>query len=182
MRAAPTGTLMKKIHSQESAEVRTPPSRTPAAAPTPPTAPHAPRAMLRSRPSWNVRTRMASAAGVTVAAPRPWMARAPIRDISLQARPQSSEPMVKMIVPAMNTRRRPRRSAVRPPSSRKPPKTSAYALITHCRFSCENPRSAWIEGRATFTIAMSSTTMNCTAQMSASAYHFLRPSAIMRFS
>ena len=62
--------------------------------------------------------------------------------------------------PAMNRRLRPTMSAARPPSSRKPPKTSAYALITHWRFSCENPRSSWIEGRATFTIAMSRMSMN----------------------
>ena len=49
--------------------------------------------------------------------------------------------------PARNTRRRPSRSAARPPSSRKPPKTSAYALITHCRFSCENPRSTCDRGQ-----------------------------------
>ena len=46
--------------------------------------------------------------------------------------------------------------------------------MTHCRFSCENPRSIWIEGSATFTIAMSSTTMNCTMQSSSSAIHLRR--------
>ena len=101
-------------------------------------------------------------------------------DASLQARPQSSEPSVKTIVPTMKMRRRPRRSAERPPSRRNPPKTSAYALITHCRFSCEKPRSTWIDGSATFTIAMSRMVMNCTARMSASANHFLRSEPTMR--
>ena len=32
-------------------------------------------------------------------------------------------------------------AAARPPRSRNPPKTSAYALITHCRSSWEKPRS-----------------------------------------
>src|SRR5919197_2367080 len=76
-------------------------------------------------------------------------------------------------------RRRPSRSAARPPSSRKPPKTSAYALITHWRFSCENPRSTLIEGNATFTIAMSRTTMNWTTLRSASASHLRRSVATM---
>jgi hypothetical protein len=116
--------------------------------------------------------RIDRAAGVMTAAPRPWKPRAAISDASLQARPASSDESVKRIVPPMNTRRLPSRSAARPPSSRNPPKKSAYALITHWRFSCEKPRSTWIEGRATFTIAMSSTTMNCTAQRSASASHF----------
>ena len=81
----PTGTLIQKIHSHERASVRTPPSRTPAAAPKPPTAPQAPRAMFRSRPSWNVVVRIASAAGEMVAAPRPCSARAPISDASSHA-------------------------------------------------------------------------------------------------
>src|SRR5204863_1858273 len=36
-----------------------------------------------------------------------------------------------------------------------------------------------MDGRATFTIAMSSTTMNCTPRSSASANHFRRVDAIM---
>src|SRR5580765_804413 len=52
--------------------------------------------------------------------------------------------------------------------------------MTHCRFSCENPRSVWMEDSATFTIAMSRMTMNCTARMSASANHFLLSELTMR--
>src|SRR2546423_7465855 len=51
--------------------------------------------------------------------------------------------------------------------------------MTHWRFSWENPRSILIEGNATFTIAMSRTTMNWTALRSASASHFRRSVAIM---
>jgi hypothetical protein len=115
----------KKIHSQLSASVKTPPSRTPAAAPKPPTAPHAPRAMLRSRPSTNVVERIESAAGVMIAAPRPWNARAPISDASDHARPATRDEMVKRVIPRRKMRRRPSRSAARPPRSRKPPKKSA---------------------------------------------------------
>src|SRR5687768_17852792 len=55
--------------------------------------------------------------------------------------------------------------------------TQIYTLSLHdaLPISCEKPRSILIEGRATFTIAMSSTTMNCTAQRSASASHFRSP-------
>jgi len=45
------------------------------------------------------------------------------------------------------------------------------SLISHWRSSCENPRSTLIDGSATFTIAMSRTTMNWTALSSASAIH-----------
>ena len=82
----PTGTLTQKIQGHESTSTRMPPMRTPAAAPTPPTAPHAPRAMLRSRPSRKVVVRMERAAGEIVAAPSPCSARAAISAPSLQAR------------------------------------------------------------------------------------------------
>src|SRR4029453_8192084 len=64
-------------------------------------------------------------------------------------------------------RRRPRRSASRPPSSSAPPKTMAYAVITHWRLCCEKPRSVPISGRATLTIATSRMTMNCATTTSA---------------
>src|SRR5690348_13400600 len=67
----PIGTFTKKIHDQLSVDVNTPPIRTPAAAPKPPTAPQTPSATLRSRPSGNVTDRIESAAGVITAAPRP---------------------------------------------------------------------------------------------------------------
>ena len=41
--------------------------------------------------------------------------------------------------------------------------------MTHCKLSCEKPRSFLIDGSATFTIATSSTTMNCAATMTARA-------------
>src|SRR5207247_4360660 len=66
--ATPTGTLTKKIHDQLSVSVSTPPSRTPAAAPKPPTAPQTPSAMLRSRPSVNVVEKIEDAAGEITAA------------------------------------------------------------------------------------------------------------------
>ena len=58
------------------------------------------------------------------------------------------------------------KSAARPPSSRKPPNASVYALTTHWSELVEKSRSAWMEGRATFTTVASSTTMNCAMQTS----------------
>src|SRR6185312_2372102 len=46
----------------------------------------------------------------------------------------------------------------------------------HWRFSSAKCRSVLIEGSATFTIAMSSTTMNCAATITASASHLRAPS------
>ena len=122
---APTGTLTKKIHSQPSALVRIPPSRTPTAAPLPPIAPQIPSALLRSEPSSNVVVMIESAAGERMAAPRPCTARAAISMPSEPERPQARDARVKRATPDMKTTRRPSTSATRPPRSRKPPKVSA---------------------------------------------------------
>ena len=71
----------------------------------------------------------------------------------------------------MKTLRRPSRSAIRPPSSRNPPKASTYALISHASPSCESPRSLPIDGIATLTTEASSTTTNCAVARRASAHH-----------
>ena len=55
--------------------------------------------MLRSRPSVKVVVRIERAAGVMVAAPRPWSARATMSDVSSHANPQSREPTEKMTRP-----------------------------------------------------------------------------------
>ena len=72
----PTGRLMTKIARQSTSSVRAPPSSTPIAAPAPPTAPQTPSALARSRPSLNVVMMIDSAAGDSIAAPRPCPARA----------------------------------------------------------------------------------------------------------
>src|SRR3954449_12479692 len=123
--ATPIGTFTKKIHDQLRADVSTPPSSTPAAAPKPPTAPQTPSAMLRSRPSVKVTDRIDSAAGEITAAPSPWNERAGLSDPSDQAKPASSEESVNRTMPARKSRLRPSRSAARPPRSRKPPKKRA---------------------------------------------------------
>src|ERR1700761_6090965 len=69
----------------------------------------------------------------------------------------------------MNTRLRPSRSPRRPASSRKLPNVTRKALITQVRFPWEKPRSRWIDGRATFTIVVSSTIMSCARQTTTSA-------------
>ena len=85
------------------------------------------------------------------------------------------------VSPIMNNRRRPNRSASRPPSNNTPPKTIAYAVITHCRLTCEKCRSVLIEGSATFTIATSRTTMNCATTISASTIQRRRSGSGRRF-
>ena len=88
-------------------------------------APHTPSALFRSAPSGNMFITMDSAAGSTIAAPSPCRQRIRIRNESVVASPQASEDAVNTARPAIRMRRRPSRSAARPPSSRKPPKVSA---------------------------------------------------------
>jgi hypothetical protein len=51
----------------------------------------------------------------------------------------------------------PNRSPNRPDSNKNPPKVNKYALTTHANAACENPRSVWIDGNATFTMLESNT-------------------------
>ena len=122
--ASATGTFTHITHSQPRPSVSTPPSSTPTAPPEPATAPQAPSALLRSEPSRKIVVTIESALGAMIAAPRPCAARAAISAPSLGAKPANSEATATMIRPAMKIRRRPSRSARRPPSSRKPPKVS----------------------------------------------------------
>jgi hypothetical protein len=68
--------------------------------------------------------RMESAPGEMMAAPTPCSARERMSISSVWARPHNAEPTMKTTRPIMNTRRRPNRSAIRPPSSSRPPKVS----------------------------------------------------------
>ena len=81
--------------------------------------------MLRSAPSGNSVMTSDSAAGETSAAPRPWAPRAMTSHSADCASAPASEATVKRISPAMNIRLRPTRSAILPPSSRKPPNSRA---------------------------------------------------------
>src|SRR3954468_9406946 len=92
---------------------------------------------------------------------------------ALCASPPASDAAENRSRPAMNNRRRPSRSAIRPPRSRKPPKVRTYPLTNHDRSACEKLRSFPIEGSATFTIEASRTTTNWAAASGASARHLL---------
>ena len=115
---------MKKIHGHEKSCVSAPPTISPTALPPIAIAAQTPSAFARSAPSWNVVVMIASAAGEMNAAPSPCSARHAISIPEFTARPLSSDATVKTTRPKRNSRLRPSRSPARPPSSRKPPKTS----------------------------------------------------------
>ena len=116
---------MKKIHSQPGPSTSGPPISHAAVAPTPPSAPQIPSALFRSGPSGKVVEMIESAVGVMIAAPTPWITRAASSAAGDQASPHMSDAAVKSRTPVMNRRRRPSRSAARPPSRSRPPKVSA---------------------------------------------------------
>src|SRR5215218_6234145 len=64
---------------------------------------------------------------------------------------------------------------MRPASRSRPPKAIRYALTTQARALCEKPRSAWIEGSATFTIVASRTIISMPAHRTYSASQRLGP-------
>ena len=135
--AIPTGTLTMKIHGHEASWVSTPPRSRPTAPPPAAIALQTPSALVRSSCRVNVVVMIESAAGETRAPPSPWSARPAISIPDVCARPLSSEAALNTITPAANNRLRPSRSVARPPSNRKPPKMSVYALTTHGRLEAE---------------------------------------------
>ena len=119
-----TGTLMKKIHSQPRPSVIGPPISHAAVPPMAPVEPQMPSALLRSPPSGNVVITIDSAVGVMIAAAAPCTARAVSSAVLEPASPAPSEASANRPLPIMNMRRRPSRSAARPPSNSSPPKLS----------------------------------------------------------
>ena len=55
-------------------------------------------------------------------------------------------------------------------------------MTTHCRVLWLTPRSRWIDGKATFTMATSRTTMNCAAQVSARITFLVPARAVVAMS
>ena len=114
------GRLTHKTQRQPGPSDSTPPRNTPRADAIPAIAPQTPSAFSRSPPV-NVVVTIESAAGSIIAAPTPCARRAPTRTLALPASPPLSEENANTRIPATRTRRRPSRSAARPPSSMKPP-------------------------------------------------------------
>jgi len=120
----PIGTLIRKIQPQCRCWLIRPPSAGPRARASAPDAAQMPMATLRSRALLNAATMMARVAGMSSAAPTPWMARMAMRMPPLAASPEASEATVKTARPAWKTRRRPNTSASRPPTSSSPARVS----------------------------------------------------------
>ncbi len=159
------------VERQLRCSVRNPPSSSPTAPPDAASDPNTPKALPRSAGAENVVVSSESAAGASSAANTPCRERAVTRIPKVAAAPPTAEAAAKPICPMRKARRRPNLSASRPPSSSRLPKVIAYEVTTHCRWSSENPRSAWAEGRAMFTMVASRTTMSWARPMTARIHH-----------
>jgi hypothetical protein len=116
------GTLTNSTQRHDSHEVSMPPAIRPMAEPDTATAENTPKARLRSGPSAKLVVISDRAVGAAMAAPTPCSARAASSQVAEVAKPPRNEARVKSRMPDTNTRRRPRMSPARPPSSSRPPK------------------------------------------------------------
>jgi hypothetical protein len=113
-RTSAIGALMKRTQRQPGPAVSNPPSRTPSAAPPPPSADQMPSARFRSSPS-KIVTTSESAAGDRIAAASPWVMRPPRSTGPEVASPATTDAPPNRRRLASTRRRAPNRSAARPP-------------------------------------------------------------------
>ena len=140
--------------------MRTPPSTSPTAPPPPATEPKTPKALARSLGSVNVLTSVESAPGASTAPKTPCAARAATSMPKDVEAPPTAEAIAKPAMPPRKAHLRPNMSPMRPPSSSRLPKASAYEVTIHCRPSSPKCSAVWADGRAMFTMVASSTTMS----------------------
>ena len=115
-----TGAGTSSVHRQLTS-VSSPDSTSPSEKPLAPNAEYTEIARLRIGPSWNVVVSRDSPAGAVNAAAMPLTNRAPISRPGLLTSPPNSEATANRPSANRKTRRRPSRSAARPPSSSRPP-------------------------------------------------------------
>jgi hypothetical protein len=144
-----TTTLRKNADRQLTRSVRSPPRIAPVVNPAAISAPFSPSARSRRGPSGKAVVSSERAAGVTIAVASPCSTRAVIRTSGVPAKPPATEEMPSRAMPSRNSRRRPKRSPIRPNNSVNPAANSANDVAIHCRFSREKPTSAPITGSAT---------------------------------
>ncbi len=118
--ATASGAGTRKVQRQPSS-VSSPPSTSPNEKPLAPTVVKMLRARFRAGPSGNVVVMIDNAAGAVNAALAPLMKRAAISSEPSLTRPPRADATVNTLSAIKRVRRRPRRSAARPPRRRNPP-------------------------------------------------------------
>lgn len=87
------------------------------------------------------------------------------REMKLGAKPSARVHADKVAMPVQKIILRPYRSDRTPESSRKPPKVSVYAEMSHCRSEAPTPKSFWMAGRAMLTPVMKTLSISCAPQV-----------------
>jgi hypothetical protein len=156
--ASPTGTLTQKIHCQPMPSTIAPPISGPSAAAIPAIAPHMPIAAPRR---WTGKASLisVSVSGNAIAAPAPCATRAAISAPTLGDSAAAADAAVNSAIPAVNIRRRPKRSPSAAPVSSRQAKASRYAFTVHSspdRPACRLARTC---GSAAVTTMLSSAVM-----------------------
>ena len=126
--------------------------------------PHAPSARPR-RAGGTAAERMVSVSGMTIAPPVPWTARATFRNSTDGASAAAIEPSVKMPMPRVKIRRRPKRSPSAAPVSSSTANVSVYAFTVHSRLERDACRSLRMTGIAVVTTRLSSVTMKSAVEV-----------------
>ncbi len=170
---AAIGTFTRKIDPHQKCSSSRPPVTGPAATARPVTPDQMPIARARSRMSVKTLMMMASVAGKMRAAPTPMKALAPISCSALCESAARTDVSANTTSPSCRARRRPFRSPKYPNASSSAEKTNVYASTIHCRDDVEASSSVLSVGSATFTIVLSTTTMNRLRHSTASTHQRL---------
>ena len=121
---ATTGTLKRNADPHQNFSSRAPETIGPSAPPAPAKATHVAIAFGRSA-GGNTAVSSESVAGITNAAPAPWIARPTITIAAEPANPLTTAPTPNRTRPNSNVSLRPKRSPSAPATSRRPANTSA---------------------------------------------------------
>src|SRR3954463_14857354 len=141
-----------------------PPTTGPVAVDSPTTLPRAPKARARSAPrnrSW-IRPTFC---GMSMPPATPCSSRAASSHEAVCAAPVRALVTTNADRAIRYMRRRPTVSPRRPAGTRARPKVRAYPETTHCTVPADTPNSRSIEGRATFTMLTSSSTMSAPTRL-----------------
>jgi hypothetical protein len=167
--AAAIGTLSQKIHSQAMPSEIAPPTTGPLSTARPVTPLKIPSALARLS-GGKAALSCVRASGITSAAPAPCTPRAAISQPGSGASAHAADAAANRVSPAVNMRRRPKRSPSAAPVISSTAKLRLYALTVHSSCSIEAARSSRIVGSAVETTSESRETMNDAIDVSASTH------------
>ena len=138
--------------------------------------------MARIRSAWSSKSRKTSelVMGAMAAAARPSAARRAMSSPAVVTRTTDRLSRPNAARPTSSTRRRPRRSAIDPAVSSRPPNVSEYAPVTHCSAVVPLPRSRPIVGSAIVSRVLSTISTKNARQRAASGIHAARRDVYVR--